>query len=422
MQSQTNKSVGSHVKCQYKIDTKRLFRMPWTMSDNAMTWLEPTRKCNITCDACFTINDPKSQKSLAQIKDELYTALQLRKCDAMLIAGGEPLTHPQIIDVVRMVSESNIKAQLVTNGVGISPDLLHELKMNGLYGITFHVDSHQARPDWTGKNEAELNTLRQHFADMVADEGGLVCAYNTTIFADAIRYVPDIIEWTCQNIKKVSVMTLIAERMLSPGTPFDFYAGDKKVDLSDMAFYTDMQYENLTTLDIYAEVKKVLPDFEFCAYLGGTALPQSLKWAIGCRIGSTRNRYGNIGAISMEIMQNFYHAWKGCYLAYAKPSLSRKGKLMFLFGLFDAELRKAAVNYFLQVLKNPFRLFEKLYVQTINILQPIDILRNGEQDNCDGCPNGTVWNKRLVRACHLDNFKYYGGPVHMVPKTSHKRK
>jgi hypothetical protein len=208
--------------------------------------------------------------------------------------------------------------------------------------------------------------------------------------------------------------------MLSPDTPFDFYAADKRVDLSDMAFYTEMNYKNLTALDIYTEVKKILPDFEFCAYLGGTALCQSLKWAIGCRIGSTRSHYGTIGAKSMEIMQNFYHAYKGRYLAYAKPSLSRRGKLMLLFSLFDREIRKTAYNYFRQVFKNPFRLFEKLYVQTINILQPIDILANGEQDNCDGCPNGTVWNNRLVRACHLDNYKYYGGPVHMIPKTRHE--
>ena len=402
-----------------KIDTNHLFRMPWTMSDNAMTWLEPTRKCNITCDACFTVNDPKSQKTLAQIKDELQTSLQLRRCDAMLIAGGEPLTHPRIVDVVRLVNEQNIKAQLVTNGVVLTPELLHELKMNGLYGITFHVDSHQARPSWTGKNEAELNGLRQYYADMVADEGGLACAYNTTIFPDALEYVPDIIEWTCRNIRKVSVMTLIAERMLSPQTPFNFYAGEKRVDLSDMAFYTELDYKNLTTIDIFTEVRKVLPDFEFCAYLGGTALCQSLKWAIGCRIGSTRHRYGNIGAKSMEIMQNGYHAVKGRYLAYAKPKLSRQGKLMLLFSLFDREIRKTAWKYIRSVAKHPSRLFEKLYVQTINVLQPIDILPNGEQDNCDGCPNGTVWNKRLVRACHLDNYKYYGCPVHMVPKPNH---
>jgi len=80
----------------------RLFRLPWAMADNAMTWLEPTRQCNITCDACFAINDPKSQKSLPQIESELQTMLRLRRCDAMLIAGGEPLVHPDIVEITRI--------------------------------------------------------------------------------------------------------------------------------------------------------------------------------------------------------------------------------------------------------------------------------------------------------------------------------
>ena len=49
------------------IDSRTLFRLPWSAADNAMTWLEPTRKCNMTCDACFAVNDPHSEKSLDQI-------------------------------------------------------------------------------------------------------------------------------------------------------------------------------------------------------------------------------------------------------------------------------------------------------------------------------------------------------------------
>ncbi|MCK4495065.1 MAG: 4Fe-4S cluster-binding domain-containing protein, partial [Candidatus Aminicenantes bacterium] len=93
----------------------KLFRLPWTMSDNAMTWLEPTRKCNITCDACFAINNPESQKTLSQIKKELETLLLLRRCDAMLIAGGEPLTHPQIVEITEMVKSYNVKPVIITN-------------------------------------------------------------------------------------------------------------------------------------------------------------------------------------------------------------------------------------------------------------------------------------------------------------------
>jgi hypothetical protein len=416
MQTEGQQTLQPTAEPRPDIDVLRLFRMPWTMTDNAMTWLEPTRKCNIECDACFAINDALSQKTLRQIKNELQTLLKLRRCDAVLIAGGEPLTHPQIIDIVRMVKESKVKAQLVTNGVGLDQSLLHELRKNGAYGITFHVDSHQSRPGWKGKNEKELSELRQQYVDMVRSEGGLVCGFNTTVFPDSLCYVPDIVEWTSRNIRSVSVMTLIAVRMLNPDTPFEFYAGARKVELSEMGFFSPHRYENLTSLDIYCEVKKALPDYEFCAYLGGTALHNSLKWGIACRIGSSKNTYGNLGPKSMEIMQNFYHAFKGRYLAYAKPALSRKAKLLFLFSLFDPEVRKTASNYFHAVVKHPSRLFEKLSVQTISILQPIDILPNGEQDHCDGCPNGTLWNNRLVSACQLDNFTKFSGPIRMVPK------
>ncbi len=404
------------VVAELSVDVNRLFRMPWKTSDNAMSWLEPTRKCNITCDACFAINDPLSQKTLAKIEHELDTLLRLRRTDAVLIAGGEPLTHPDIVEVVTMVKRRKVKAQLVTNGVGLDAHLLHRLHTAGLYGITFHVDSHQARPGWKGKNERELNVLRQQFADLVRTEGRLVCAFNTTVFPDTLHFLPDIVEWTTRNIRDVSVMTLIAARMLSPDLPFEFFAGGRKVDLKAMGFFSEVHHANLTTIDMYREVKRALPDYEFAAYVGGTAIPTSLKWGIACRVGSGRHSYGNMGPRSMEILQNAYHLWNGCYLSYARPGLSRQGKALLLFGLFDPEVRKTAKHYLRAIVRNPLRLFERLSVQTISLLQPLDILPNGEQDNCDGCPNGTVWQDRIVPACQLDNFKKFGGPVTMVPR------
>ena len=90
MSDQDPLSSGTETILQHPVNPQTLFRLPWTMSDNAMTWLEPTRQCDITCDACFHENDPESQKSLEQIERELKTMLRLRRCDAMLIAGGEP--------------------------------------------------------------------------------------------------------------------------------------------------------------------------------------------------------------------------------------------------------------------------------------------------------------------------------------------
>jgi len=46
----------------------------------------------------------------------------------------------------------------------------------------------------------------------------------------------------------------------------------------------------------------------------------------------------------------------------------------------------------------------------------VDILPNGEMDSCDGCPNRTYFEGRLVAACRLDEYQRYGAPVGAVPR------
>ncbi|MCL6099711.1 MAG: radical SAM protein, partial [Bacteroidetes bacterium] len=33
-----------------------LYRLPWTLADNAISWLEPTSMCNLSCDGCYREN------------------------------------------------------------------------------------------------------------------------------------------------------------------------------------------------------------------------------------------------------------------------------------------------------------------------------------------------------------------------------
>jgi len=400
----------------FHIDPKSLFRLPWTRADNAMTWLEPTRKCNISCEACFAINDPNSEKPLSRIKKELETMLYLRRCDAVLIAGGEPLTHPNIVEITSMIKAHNVKPVIITNGVNLDSKLVKELKKAGAHGFTFHVDSHQSRPGWEGKSEKELNELRQYFADMLYHEGKLICSFNTTVFPDALPYIPDLIEWSQQNVDKVNIFSLIAVRLMETNGSLEYYVQNRKIDLSWMAYSSAKPIEKLSTHQIYQQVKKAMPEFELCAYLGGTVLPDSLKWTIGCWVGNKKRVFGSMGYKSMEILQNFHHLIKGTYLAYTKPALNRKGRLMFLLGLFDPSLRKIAKKYLLFTLRKPQLLFTRIYSQTINIMQPIDILPNGEADTCDGCPNITLWKDRLVSSCRLDDYIKYGSPIYFIPK------
>jgi hypothetical protein len=402
-------------------DTRRMFRLPWTSADNAMTWLEPTRACNITCDACFALNDRASEKSLDRIRHELDVLLDKRRCDAMLIAGGEPLTHPLIVDVVRMVKQRGVKPVLITNGVGVDRPLVRELKRAGAYGFTFHVDSHQDRPGWKGSSEAELNELRDRLAGILYAESGLTCAFNTTIFPDTLDAVPDIVRWAVARPERVHILTLICVRMLEKDGPWRFVAGGREVDMSGSPYVTSLDCGHLTAEDIYSRIRSVLPDFEFCAFLGGTVHSDSLKWVIGCRLGSRRRSYGNAGRRFMEVMQLGHRLTRGRYLAYSSPASAGLGQLALLLGVLDPELRATARRYLADVLRHPSVLFSRLHVQSLSVVQPADIQPDGEMDTCDGCPNRTFWNELLVPACRLEEYKLFGGPLRAVPRTDVQR-
>ena len=62
-------------------------------------------------------------------------------------------------------------------------------------------------------------------------------------------------------------------------------------------------------------------------------------------------------------------------------------------------------------MRNPLSIFEKLSIQNIIVMQPHDYLQNGEQDECDGCPNKTYWNGRLVSECRKEDYMLYGRPI-----------
>jgi hypothetical protein len=396
-------------------DPRQLFRLPWTNADNAMTWLEPTRRCNITCDACFVGNDPASDKPLESIRHELEVMLRLRRCDAMLIAGGEPLVHPQIDDIVALVRDAGVKPIIVTNGVRFDRPLLRALTRAGVRGFTFHVDSHQARPHWRGKSEGELNELRAHFADEVFAVGGLTCAFNTTVFPDTVAQVPDVVRWAVSCPDRVHVLTLICVRMAHPDDPFAYYVGDRQVDFASTPYVSDQAYRHIMTDELFAEVRKVLPDFAFCAYLGGTVQPESLKWVIGCHLTTGERSFGTFGARSIELIQNGHHALRGRYLAFAPPRMNRTGRTALLLALFDPAMRKTARRYLRNAGRRPKDLLRRLHVQTISVVQPVDVLPSGECDTCDGCPNATFWNDRLVPACRAEEYRMFGSPIRLVP-------
>ena len=396
-----------------------LYRLPWTLPDNAISWLEPTSACNLYCDGCYRKNEPNGHKTLEQVRRELDTFKRLRKTDGVSIAGGDPLTHPQIEKIVEMIATDGQKPIINTNGQLLTKELLRGLKKAGVRGFTFHIDSGQQRPHMKGKTELELNELRLKYAEMLAEVGGISCAFNATVYEHTLKYVPEILGWAQEHIDIVHILVFIAYRAAPIHKGYEYFVGGNKIDMTPIAYAIDEERKiSIMSTDIVETIRQKYPDFQPSAYLNGTERPDHFKWLLTLRVGTKEKILGYTGPKFMELSQTLHHLVNGSYLAYTDPKVLARAKSMLLLSPLDKGLARTASAYLHAVARSPRMLFRKLHMQSVMIIQPADFMVNGALSMCDGCPDITVWEDRLVWSCRMEELSNFGDWVRAVPETA----
>jgi hypothetical protein len=398
------------------LDHRSLYRLPWNLADNPIAWLEPTQACNLACDGCYRQN-VKQHKSLGEVQADLDVFARLRNFDGVSIAGGDPLMHPELPAIVRRVTEMGRKAIVNTNGLAMTKELLRELKAAGLVGLTFHVDSRQGRPGWRDKTEVQMNELRSTYAEMVAGVGGLACAFNSTVYQETLHEVPDLVAWAGRNVGRVHTMVFILFRAAAR-EQFDYFAGGKQVDVESLVYgAAQTRRLDLDAREVVDVIRERYPDFAPCAYLNGTAQPDSFKWLLAMRVASPRRTYGWVGPKFMEATQSAYHLWAGRYMSYAPPAMLSIGRSVLLGAWpMDRGVRSASRAWAAAVARHPLEALKELHLQSILVIQPIDLLEDGSDNMCDGCPDMTVHDGKLVWSCRLEEPRAFGQFVTAVPK------
>lgn len=393
------------------VDHRTLYRLPWNLADNAITWLEPTTKCNLYCEGCYRENDPAGHKPLGTVIEELETVKRLRNSDGISIAGGEPLIYPQIVELVQYISSQGWKPILNTNGQALTPELVTKLLGAGLVAFTFHVDSHQDRPGWHDKTELELNELRLRLAQTVAQhgKGRIACSFNATIYPDTLDQVPMLVDWAQANIDIVNTMVFILFRSVRPKSKFDGFVRGEKVDVDDLVYQLDTKEvpRDIVAQEAIDRIREAHPEFDPCGYLNGTEDPAAFKWLVGVRMGNARRMFGCWDPTMMERVQTLHHRWYGSYLAYSRPGLMRQGRAMLPLALVNKSVARA----FWKLARSPREWFAPLRVQAVTIIQPCDVLADGRQSMCDGCPDILPYKGRLVWSCRVDELEKFGGFV-----------
>ena len=395
------------------------YRLPWTLPDNGISWLEPTILCNLRCDGCYRKITGDPHKSWSEVLGELDVFQDQRKSDCISVAGGEPLLYPRIVDLVREIRRRGFKPIINSNGEPLTPELLRDLKRAGVFGFTFHVDSRQNRAGrWRGCDELALNDLRLEYAEMVAAAGGIACSFNSTVYGDNLDQVPGMVTWAQEHIDIVHTMVFICFRHVVPNMPFDWYAGGEKIDWDSIWYHSDQErVVTINSRDLVTKMREADPRFEPAAYLNGTHDPTAFKWLLTMRIGNKDRIFGYPGPKLTEAMTAWYHFRNDKYLSYMGPGELRRGRTaMALLWAVDKRLRRAAADWWRSSLRDPRHLFRRAHMQSIMFIQPVDFMEDGEQSMCDGCPDITVHDGKLVWSCRLEEQKEHGTWLRTVPR------
>lgn len=395
------------------VDKTDLYRMPWTNHDNPIGWLEITDECDLGCKGCYR-KQLEGHKPLAQLREEIDFFIKHRNTDSIVLAGGEPTMHPEVLDVIAYTTEKGLKPHLTTGGQRLLDlPFVKEMKKAGLEGMGVHVDAKQGRPGWAGKTEIELNELREQMADTVAEAGGMNCGFGVTVFRDTLEHVPALVRWTIDNRHRVSGFSFITYRGLTilPGYQYGVDGSPVNVKKEDIGYATKEEQAaiTVTSYDVLEKIREEVPEYDPCAYLGGTKSHQSVKWLLGQLVATDKTILGSVGKKTIELGQIVHHLTKGRYFIYSRGQYFPR---MALFaGIFDPKVRKMWKRYLL----NPTLFFKRLYGVGFGIVQAPDVLSDGSIDMCDSCPDMTVYEGQLINSCRMDEYRKYGGllsPMH----------
>jgi organic radical activating enzyme len=391
-----------------QFDRKKIYKLPWSKSDNPGAWVEVTDICNLNCPGCFR-HTLEGHRKLEEVKREILEVANLTNCSRIAISGGEPLIYPHIVETVSFISSNGFKPIILTNGVNLTRDLALELEKAGLYQFYFHVDSGQNRPDWMDKSESELNELRQHFADLTHKLKHVRCGFNITISRKNIEFIPEIVNWYRMNISKVQHLSLIAQRGIPLLEGYDYYVNGKILNLKQLPnAKSNINEINISTEEMYSILYEHCDAIFPAAYLSGTAKTETYKFLIIMNIGTKNKIYGEVGPKTIELYQYIHHLFKKSYSAV----IPKVNKTIFILSFVDKILRKSFVKFIVEGIKNPLNIFQRIHVQQLVLQQPFEIIE-GETNLCDGCVNLMLYRGNLINSCRLDEYRLLGGPLTM---------
>src|ERR1039457_2482682 len=166
--------------------------------------IEPLFACNLSCPGCSKIQHPTEILRKRLSVDDVVRAVEETGAPMVSIAGGEPLLHPQIAEMVQELIKRKVYVYLCTNAV-LLERRLEKFAPSRYFSWVIHMDGLQERHDLAVNRYGVFDEAVS--AVKAAEAKGFRVTTNSTFFStDEPKTVRDVLNFLSDDIKVDAMM------------------------------------------------------------------------------------------------------------------------------------------------------------------------------------------------------------------------
>ncbi|MEV6050964.1 adenosyl-hopene transferase HpnH [Streptomyces sp. NPDC052107] len=174
--------------------------------------LEPLFACNLKCEGCGKIQHPAGVLKQRMPVAQAVGAVLESGAPMVSIAGGEPLMHPQIDEIVRQLVAKKKFVFLCTNAL-LMRKKMDKFKPSPYFAWAVHIDGLRERHDASVAKEGTFDEAVEAIKE--AKRRGFRVTTNSTFFnTDTPQTVIEVLNYLNDDLK-------VDEMMLSPAYAYE---------------------------------------------------------------------------------------------------------------------------------------------------------------------------------------------------------
>jgi radical SAM protein with 4Fe4S-binding SPASM domain len=246
--SEISKTSRSNSKPDDKLDTQDFFKeyfddKPLLRSIH----MEITSICNERCLHCYIPHENKDHHMDFDLFNKIVDESIEMKVLNFTISGGEPMLHPNFLEMIKRCTRENISLNILSNLTQLSDDIVNTFKANPLISVQASLDSIDPNVhDDITKKKGSFSLTKNAIMRLVND--GVSLQISCPILKQNVHCYRDVIEWAkTMNLNVLSDYNLLG--MYNSNTKNLQY----RLDYNDVSYILN----NLSAIEIKELEKEV---------------------------------------------------------------------------------------------------------------------------------------------------------------------